>query len=74
MFDPADPLAASSTTGPAARTDDLRPSANAIAGISGFGARPRLHPSWREPDPDALPDRPAPAAALILRLKDDPGR
>lgn len=68
MYDPPDP----DDERAARPTKDRRRPPRAIAGLSGLGGRPRLHPSWREPDPDGLPDPAAPAPSLVLRSKDEP--
>lgn len=39
-----------------------------LAGLSGFGGRPSLHPSWREPDNDSLAEPAEPAPVLVIRL------
>ena len=44
--------------------------AKTLAGLSGFGGRPSLHPSWREPDADFVAEPSEPAPLLVIRLSE----
>jgi len=46
------------------------PDAKTLAGLSGFGGRPSLHPSWREPEDDSVAEPSEPAPLLVIRLSE----
>ena len=53
---------------PPGGASEPEPEPATVAGLSGLGGRPSLHPAWREPEAGTLANPAAPAPVLVLRL------
>lgn len=54
----------------ASEREAQEPEAKTLAGLSGFGGRPSLHPSWREPDDGSMAEPSEPAPLVVIRLSE----